>query len=106
MLGVSAMAVQNALVQVWLKGAPSTAAMTTNVTRYMMDFGEVLLGHNPNSVAKARRRANHTWPAVVGFAVGWGLGASSEAVFGLLSLALPVGLALLALVVSLAPRRE
>jgi hypothetical protein len=47
-----------------------------------------------------------TWPAIVGFAVGCGLGASSEAVFGLLSLALPVGLALLALVVSLAPRRE
>jgi uncharacterized membrane protein YoaK (UPF0700 family) len=106
MLGVSAMAVQNVLVQVSLKGAPSTAVMTTNVTRYMMDFGEVLLGHNPDSVAKARRRANHTWPAIVGFAVGCGLGASSEAVFGLLSLALPVGLALFALVLSLAPRRE
>jgi len=103
---LAALRPEDALVQVSLKGAPSTAVMTTNVTRYMMDFGEVLLGHNPDSVAKARRRANHTWPAIVGFAVGCGLGASSEAVFGLLSLALPVGLALLALVVSLAPRRE
>jgi uncharacterized membrane protein YoaK (UPF0700 family) len=32
MFGVSAMAVQNALVRVSLKGAPSTAVMTTNVT--------------------------------------------------------------------------
>jgi uncharacterized membrane protein YoaK (UPF0700 family) len=34
MLGVSAMAVQNALVQISLKGAPSTAVMTTNITRF------------------------------------------------------------------------
>ena len=51
MLGVSAMAVQNALVQVSLKGAPSTAVMTTNVTRFRMDLGEVLLGHDPDDVA-------------------------------------------------------
>jgi len=38
MLGVSAMAVQNALVQVSLKGAPSTAVMTTNVTRFTSPF--------------------------------------------------------------------
>src|ERR1700738_3008303 len=41
MLGVSAMAVQNALVQFSLKGAPSTAVMTSNVTRFAMDVGEV-----------------------------------------------------------------
>src|ERR1700746_3958405 len=33
MLGVSAMAIQNALVQISLKDAPSTAVMTTNLTR-------------------------------------------------------------------------
>jgi hypothetical protein len=44
MLGVSAMAVQNALVQISLKGAPSTAVMTSNVTRFAIDVGEVLLG--------------------------------------------------------------
>jgi uncharacterized membrane protein YoaK (UPF0700 family) len=32
MLGVSAMAVQNALVQIALNGAPSTAVMTTTIT--------------------------------------------------------------------------
>jgi uncharacterized membrane protein YoaK (UPF0700 family) len=97
MLGVSAMAVQNALVQISLQGAPSTAVMTTNITRFMMDLGEVLLGHNPDSVAKARGRAGRTWPAIIGFAVGCGLGAACEAAIGLWSLALPTGLALLAL---------
>jgi uncharacterized membrane protein YoaK (UPF0700 family) len=102
MLGVSAMAVQNALVQVSLKGAPSTAVMTTNITRFMMDIGEVLFGREPADVAKARSRAKHTWPAIVGFAVGCGLGAICEATIGLSSLALPAGLALLALAIAMA----
>src|SRR5208337_1640559 len=75
MLGVSAMAVQNALVQVSLTGAPSTAVMTTNVTRFTMDVGEMLLGHDSDEVAKSRQRAKHTWPAIVGFIIGCGLGA-------------------------------
>jgi len=96
MLGVSAMAVQNALPQISLTGAPSTAVMTTNVTRFMMDVGDVLLGRDSDAVARARRRAKHTWPPIVGFTVGCGLGAAGEAAIGLWSLALPAGLALLA----------
>jgi uncharacterized membrane protein YoaK (UPF0700 family) len=96
MLGVSAMAVQNALVQIALKDVPSTAVMTTNITRFMMDIGEVMLGRSPSDVAKARARAMLTWPAIVGFAVGCGLGATCEAATGLTSLVLPVGLAVLA----------
>ena len=97
MLGVSAMAVQNALVQISLSGAPSTAVMTTNITRFMMDVGEVMLGRDADDVAKARSRAKRTFPAILGFAVGCGLGAPCEAAFGLWALALPAGLALLAL---------
>ena len=100
MLGVSAMAVQNALVQISLQGAPSTAVMTTNITRFMMDVGDVMLGRRPADVAKARDRAMRTWPAIVGFAVGCGLGATCEAAIGLRSLALPAGLALLAVAMS------
>ena len=96
MLGVSAMAVQNALVQISLKGAPSTAVMTSNVTRFAMDVGEVLLGGDPADVAKARNRAARTLPAIVGFTAGCGLGAACEAALGTWSLALPAGLALLA----------
>jgi len=102
MLGVSAMAVQNALVQISLKGAPSTAVMTTNITRFMMDVGGVLLGHEPADKAQARSRAMRTWPAIVGFAVGCGLGAACEAAIGLRSLTLPTVLALLALAMGLA----
>src|SRR5882724_9599488 len=65
MLVVSAMAVQNGLVQISLTGAPSTAVMTTNITRFMMDVGEVLLAKNSTHAAEARRRAQHTWPANV-----------------------------------------
>jgi uncharacterized membrane protein YoaK (UPF0700 family) len=97
MLGVAAMAVQNTLVQISLIGAPSTAVMTSNVTRFTMDLGAMLLGRDPDEVAQARRRAQHTWQAIVGFAAGCGLGAACEAAVGLWSLALPAGLALLAL---------
>jgi uncharacterized membrane protein YoaK (UPF0700 family) len=97
MLGVAAMAVQNALVQVSLKEAPSTAVMTTNVTRLAMDLGEVALGRDADAAAKARRRARNTWPSIVGFAAGCCLGAACEAALGLWSLAIPTGLALIAL---------
>jgi uncharacterized membrane protein YoaK (UPF0700 family) len=96
MLGVSAMAVQNAMAQISLRGAPSTTAMTGNVTRFTMDVGEALIGREPDDVARARSRAQHTWPTIVGFAAGCGLGAACEAAMGLWSLALPAGLALLA----------
>jgi uncharacterized membrane protein YoaK (UPF0700 family) len=101
MFGVSAMAVQNALVQISLKGVPSTAVMTTNITHFMMDIGEALFGRKLSDVAKARDRAMLTWPAIVGFAVGCALGATCEAAIGLTSLALPVALAVLAVVMGM-----
>jgi uncharacterized membrane protein YoaK (UPF0700 family) len=97
MLGVSAMAVQNALVQVSLKGAPATAVMTSNVTRFARDVGDLLLGGDPAKVNQARDQAARTLPVILGFAVGCGLGAACEVAFGMWSLALPTGLALIAL---------
>jgi uncharacterized membrane protein YoaK (UPF0700 family) len=102
MLGVSAMAVQNALVQVSLTGVPSTAAMTTNVTRFTMDVGEMLIGRDPAEAARSRQRAKQIWPAIVGFTIGCGLGAVCESMVGLRSLALPSGLALGAIAMSFA----
>jgi uncharacterized membrane protein YoaK (UPF0700 family) len=101
MLGVSAMAVQNALVRISIRGAPSTAVMTTNVTVFSIDVGEIWLGKNAKRTALARARAKHTWPAIAGFVIGCALGAACEAAFGLRSLALPTGFALLALVLGL-----
>jgi uncharacterized membrane protein YoaK (UPF0700 family) len=106
MLGVSAMAVQNALVQIALQGAPSTAVMTTNITRFVMDVGEVLLGRNPNDGAKAGERARRTGLVIAGFVVGCGLGAGCQAVAGLWSLTLPAGLALVALLIAFAGKLE
>jgi uncharacterized membrane protein YoaK (UPF0700 family) len=101
MLGVSAMAVQNALVRISIRGAPSTAVMTTNITAFSIDVGEIWLGKDVKRTAAARARAKHTWSAIVGFVIGCALGAACELAFGLRSLALPTGFALLALVLGL-----
>ena len=106
MLGVSAMAVQNALVEISLKGAPATSVMTTDITRFTMDVGAVLFERDPSNVAQARSRAHHTWPAIVGFAVGCGLGATCQVAVGMWSLALPAGLALLALAMSFSAKLD
>jgi len=98
MLGVCAMAVQNALVRIGLAGAPSTAVLTTNITLLTMDLGERLLGRDAGRIVKARDRARLTWPAIAGFLLGCVLGAGCEAALGLRSLLLPAGLALIALV--------
>jgi uncharacterized membrane protein YoaK (UPF0700 family) len=82
-LGVSAMAVQNALVQIALTGAPSTAVMTTNITRFAMDLGEVLLRRNSSDWAKTTERAWRNGLAIAGFVVGCGLGAWCQARAGL-----------------------
>jgi uncharacterized membrane protein YoaK (UPF0700 family) len=96
MLGVAAMAVQNALVRISLTGAPSTAVMTTNVTVFTMDLGEILLAQDAGRVAKARERARYTGMAVAGFVVGCAVGAACEHILGLRSLAIPIGLLLVA----------
>jgi uncharacterized membrane protein YoaK (UPF0700 family) len=100
MLGVSAMAVQNVLVQVSLKEAPSTAVMTTNLTRFVVDLGEVWLGSDPSGRAKAVVRARRTGTAIAGFVIGACLGAWCQARLGLWSLAMPTGLALAALAIA------
>jgi uncharacterized membrane protein YoaK (UPF0700 family) len=101
MFGVAAMAVQNALVRISLKNSPTTAVMTTNVTQFMLDLGEMLAGRDADRIGAARNRAMHTLPVIVGFTIGCGIGAAFEATAGLWSLALPAGLALLAFAMGL-----
>ena len=52
--------------------------MTTNVTRFAMDVGEMLIGRDPAEAARSRLRAKQIWPAIVGFTIGCGLGAACE----------------------------
>ena len=101
MLGVSAMAVQNALVRISLRGAPSTAVMTTNITLFTTDVVQILLRGDANGVAAARNRAGNTWPAIAGFLLGCAVGAACAAALGLRSLELPAILALFAIVLGL-----
>jgi uncharacterized membrane protein YoaK (UPF0700 family) len=106
MFGVAAMAVQNALAQISLRNVPSTAVMTTNVTHFMLDLGEVLAGGDAAAIAKARGRAIRTLPVIVGFTAGCGLGAACEAAAGLWSLALPMGLAMIAVAMGYASKHR
>jgi uncharacterized membrane protein YoaK (UPF0700 family) len=105
MLGVSAMAVQNAVARLSLREAPATAVMTTNITLFIIDAAEIFLGRNGSSVANARIRAKHTWPAILGFLIGCALGGACEAGLGLTSVILPTSLALLAMGLGLASHR-
>ena len=103
MLGVCGLATQNELVQSSVRGAPSTAVMTTNLTRFIHDLSEMILGTDPRSAKAARNRATHTWPAIAGFVAGAAGAAALYVVVGIESLALPVGLAMLSLVLPRTP---
>ena len=97
MLGVAAMATQNALVKLALPGAPSTAVMTTNITQLTIALATLAWGQGKaDDLAKARRRAGVTFPCVVGFVAGCAAGAALEVYCGLWALALPVALAVAA----------
>jgi uncharacterized membrane protein YoaK (UPF0700 family) len=97
MFAVSGMAVQNAMVRVSLNGAPSTAVMTTNISVFAMDVGEIWFGRGMAGRAKARVRARRTWPAIVGFVLGCIIGAVCEPAFGLAAFAFPTLISLSAM---------
>jgi uncharacterized membrane protein YoaK (UPF0700 family) len=103
MVGVAAMAVQTALVQISLKGTPSTGVMTTNVTHFVVALGELLARRDLSTAEKARKRMFHILPVLAGFVLGCALGAASEEAWGLRSLGLPTALALLAVMLTRLP---
>lgn len=106
MLGVTAMAVQNALVRISISSAPSTAPMTTNITVFTIAVGDILLGQDRRHVAKARERVRHTWPVIVGFLIGCALGAACELALGLAALVIPMALSGLAFALGFAGTRR
>jgi uncharacterized membrane protein YoaK (UPF0700 family) len=108
MIAVCALGVQSALVQVSLHGVPTTAVLTTNIARFTTDMGTILLGQARPERQAARRRASNIWPAILGFVAGCSTGALCEVRFGLIAVALPTGLALIALLMAWAApfRRE
>jgi uncharacterized membrane protein YoaK (UPF0700 family) len=104
LVGVMAMGVQNALVQLLFAGSPPTAVMTGNVMRLSIDLARML---RPDGAGQ-RRSMPQALPPVLGFAAGAALGAVAEMRVGLWSIAWPVALAVVALGVGLGiePERQ
>ncbi len=99
MLGVAAMATQNALVKLALPGDPSTAVMTTNTTQLTIDLATLARGHRePAELARVRHRASLTSFSVVGFMLGLCLGAILEIYLRLWALTFPLVLAAISIV--------
>ena len=97
MLGVAAMATQNALVRLALKGTPSTAVMTTNITQLTVDLVTLArIRGDTEEAAKVRSRARTTFACIIGFVAGCAAGAALEVNFGFWALTLPVVLSALA----------
>ena len=101
MLGVAAMATQNALVKLDLPGFPSTAVLTTNTVQLTINLATLLRGNRrPDEIARARRGAQMTFSAFAGFVAGCTAGGFLEVHFKLWALALPLVLAVLAVPLS------
>ncbi|HSV24298.1 MAG TPA: YoaK family protein, partial [Xanthobacteraceae bacterium] len=83
MIGVAAMATQNALVRLELPGFPSTAVMTINITQLAIDLALLVQGKgDPPDIARARRGARLTFPSVIGSVAGCAAGGFLELYFG------------------------
>src|SRR5262249_51546035 len=87
MLGVAAMATQNAVVRLALHGSPSTAVMTTNTVQFAVDVATLIRGRDRQAdLSQVRRRAHLTLASVLGFIVGLVFGAILQIHFELWSL--------------------
>jgi uncharacterized membrane protein YoaK (UPF0700 family) len=101
MLGVAAMAMQNAAVRLALPGHPTTAVMSTNATQLAVDLAMLARClSQPTNISKIRSRADVTTLAVLGFVVGVVACAILEIHFGLWSITFPSLLPVLAIPLS------
>jgi uncharacterized membrane protein YoaK (UPF0700 family) len=98
MLGVAAMAIQNALIKLSLPGSSATAVMTTNPTQLAVDLAIVIRGsEDPDKLARSCRRIRVTFPSIVGFVIGCGTASCLEVSYGLWAILLTVVLAIIAI---------
>ena len=87
MLGVTAMAIQNAASRTLFAGHSPTTVMTGNVTQVMMDLVDLVLGVN---LAIAHSRLRKMIPTVLGFALGAVAGGLGFVWLGFWSLVCPI----------------
>jgi uncharacterized membrane protein YoaK (UPF0700 family) len=100
MLGVTAMAVQGALLEISLVSTPPTGVMTTNVVQFMLALGLLLTSDDSATTARARKTLFHVLLVIVGFILGCVAGAAFYAACQLRALWVPTGLAFVSLVLS------
>jgi uncharacterized membrane protein YoaK (UPF0700 family) len=101
MLGVAAMATQNALVKLDLPGFPTTAVLTTNAVQLTIDLATLARGNEPpRELGRVWGRIRMTLPSLAGFIAGCAAGGLLEVHFGLWALAFPVVLAVVAVPLS------
>ncbi len=100
MIAVAAMAFQNAFVRVSLRQS-STTSVTGNVANIVIAL-MALVWLGPWTRGEAAKKLRSTWPLVVGFFMGCGMGATSVARLGLLAWSLPALLSLIAIPVGAA----
>lgn len=89
LLGVAAMAVQNAVARLSFGKLAPTTVMTGNVTQTVIEFVDFARA-NGDAIGAARARIAHLWPPVLGFAIGALLGALLYARWGIGCVALPM----------------
>ena len=99
MVGVAAMAVQNALQRIHLGTAPPTTLMTGNTTQAMIDFVDLARNRPERPALLARLRRNAT--GVACFAGGCALGAVLFVWGGMAAFAPPVLICVCALMMTL-----
>jgi len=96
MIAVSAMACQFSLLRLGVRGAPSTAVMTGNLTKTTLSLLDTLSGGAP-VIEGARMQLKKTVQLVVGFFAGCLIGAAAFSWLGEWAWSLPVVLAAVAL---------
>jgi uncharacterized membrane protein YoaK (UPF0700 family) len=101
MLGVVAMATQNALVKLDLPGFPTTAVLTTDTVLLAIDLVTLACGNvSREETAQARRRIRMTIPAIAGFVAGCAVGGLLEVHLRLWALVFPVVMSVIAVPLS------
>ncbi|MFO1150390.1 MAG: DUF1275 family protein [Alsobacter sp.] len=89
LLGVTAMAIQNAKARLLLSSATPSTVMTGNVTQLVIDLVDLARPVTSEVRAQAASRAAKMAPAVAAFAVGAVAGAFGYAGFGFVCLVVP-----------------
>lgn len=102
MLAVAAMATQSIAVKLTLKQAPSTVAMTNNITQIALDLTHLARWHYETIEEKyaAKRQMIVVCTSIVGFVIGCGTGAFLQVLFGFNAFLLPIMLTLLSIILA------